>query len=301
MEIKQLNNDFGIAGQLEFVAGNGGFPFIKINNHSANALISIYGAQVLSFQPVAEAEDLLFLSQQSAYTEGKAIRGGIPLCWPWFGADPKRLHRANHGFVRNHFWQVADTEASSDGETKIKLLFNESFENAEIWHKPFTLILDITIGSSLSLNLTTYNTGDKAFSITQAFHSYFRISDIRRVQILGLAGCHYFDKLDQDAEKSQQGAVVITEEVDRIYTDPKNELIIVDAAFNRRIQISSTSTKTAVIWNPWTQAAPNISDLGNKAYKDFVCVEMGNIAFDHIEILPGEQNSLCANFAILPI
>ncbi len=265
MDINQLNSDFGIATQLEFIAGDGGFPFIRISNRCASALISVYGAQVLSFKPVGEAEDLLFLSQQSAYTEGKAIRGGIPICWPWFGPDPKGLQRPNHGFVRNHFWQVAKTEAISDAETKVSLFFTESFKHEKTWQQPFTLTLEITVGNALTLNLITHNTGDNTFAITQAFHSYFRIGAINRVQIQGLEDCDYFDKLDHGAQKHQSGAVTIKEEVDRIYTNTDTVLVIEDAAFKRRIQIRSASAKTAVVWNPWIKSTQKTADLDNKA------------------------------------
>ncbi|MEQ1636454.1 MAG: D-hexose-6-phosphate mutarotase [Methylococcales bacterium] len=301
MDITQLNSDFGLAEQLVFIEGPNSFPFIKINNNSATALISLYGGQVLSYKPKTEAEDLLFLSQESAYTEGKAIRGGIPVCWPWFGPDPKGLNRPNHGFVRNHFWLVTQTETISDNETTVRLVFKESIKKERTWQKPFTLRLEITVGKALRLNLTTYNTGEKAFAITQAFHSYFQVGHIKHVQILGLEGCEYFDKLAQGAQKFQTGKIRITEEVDRIYMDAKNELNIADTAFNRRIQITSSSTKSAVVWNPWIKTSKKMLDLDNTAYKNFVCVEMGNVAFDLIEIMPGEHYSLCANFNILPI
>ncbi|MCX7087394.1 MAG: D-hexose-6-phosphate mutarotase [Methylococcales bacterium] len=299
VDIEQLNSDFGRPSQLEFIEGEGGFPFISITNRQTKALISIYAGQVLSFQPVNEAEDLLFLSPQAVYAESKAIRGGIPVCWPWFGPDPKGLQRPNHGFVRNNYWLVVATETLSDDETKVTLMFKESSKKERTWQKPFTLTLEITVGATLNLKLTTHNTGDNVFSITQAFHSYLRVGHIKHVQILGLEGCDYFDKLDQGIQKSQDGVVTVTEEVDRIYTDVENTLLIVDSALKRRIQITSTSNKTAVVWNPWLKTSKKMADLGNTDYKHFICVEAGNIAFDLIQILPGDQYSLSANFNIL--
>ena len=137
MDIEQLNSNYGIAGQLKFVKGNGGFPFILISNRSAKALISLYAGQVLSFQPTGESEDLLFLSQKSYYDEGKAIRGGIPICWPWFGPDPMNLDRPSHGFVRNNLWAVSGTQAASKFETKIKLKFPETEQSKRYWQQAF--------------------------------------------------------------------------------------------------------------------------------------------------------------------
>ncbi|MEQ1531127.1 MAG: D-hexose-6-phosphate mutarotase [Methylococcales bacterium] len=300
MDIQQLNNDFGIANQLEVIAGQGGLAMIRVSNRSAAALISMHGAQVLSYQPVDQAEDLLFLSQQSAYQEGKAIRGGIPVCWPWFGPDPKGLQRPNHGFVRNHFWQLAKTEALSESETKVSLLFNDGFKKEKTWRQAFTLVLEISIGATLRLKMTTMNTGDKPFSITQAFHSYFRVGQIKRVRILGLEGCDYFDKLEQGAQKSQAGVVTVAQEVDRIYADVVEDLIIVDPVFKRRIHISSPGTSTAVVWNPWAKTSQKMPDLANSDYKEFICVEAGNVAFDLIQIQPGSQHSLAAEYRLLP-
>lgn len=299
MNIQQLNSDFGIANHLEIIAGQGGLAMIKIANRSANALISVYGAQVLSFQPLGHVEDLLFLSEQSAYAEGKAIRGGIPLCWPWFGPDPKGLQRPNHGFVRNHAWHLEKTEAIGDGETRVSLVFDQSSKKENTWKQAFTLKLEITIGDTLGLKLTTLNTGEKPFSITQAFHSYFRVGNIKRVKVLGLEESDYFDKLDQGTQKSQHTAITVSKEMDRIYTNAVNDLFIEDADLKRRIKISAPNTSTAVVWNPWSKSSKKMSDLGDMDYKQFICVEAGNIAFDLIQIQPGDHYSLEADYSIL--
>lgn len=241
---------------------------------------------------------MLFLSKKSLYEDGKAIRGGIPVCWPWFGPDPKGLLRPNHGFVRSHLWKVLRTE-NTDHETKVSLQFIESQKKDLTWKQPFALTLEFTIGVQLSLKLTTHNTGDKPFSITQAFHTYFRVGDISRVQVLGLEGCTYFDKLAQGTEKTQLGIVTVTEEVDRIYQDVNNHVCLNDPALNRRIEIVSQNCKTGVVWNPWQKTAKKMADLGNQDYKHFVCVETGNIAFDLIQIPSGGKHSLLTTFNIL--
>lgn len=299
MDIEQLNIKYGIAGQLKFVKGSGGFPYILISNSRATALISMYAAQVLSFQPAEESEDLLFLSQKAYYDDGQAIRGGIPVCWPWFGSDPIDLKRPNHGFVRNGLWTVSGTEANTDIETTLKLRFPETIQSESCWQHGFALELKISVGNTLSLELITRNTGDQVFSITQAFHTYFHVGNIKQVQVLGLEGTEYLDKLDGGAQKHQMGAVTVSEEVDRIYTDVKNELIIDDSAFNRQIHIASSSNKTAVVWNPWAKSSAKMPDLENDDYQHFICVEAGNVSTDVVEIPPGSEHSLLTNFKIL--
>ena len=299
MDIEQLNSDYGIKGQLRFVKGSGGFPFIQICNSSATALICVYAAQVLSYRPTEECEDLLFLSSKSYYDDGKAIRGGIPVCWPWFGPNSVGLDRPSHGFVRNGLWTVAGTEATTEFETKVTLRFPESVHSESCWRQAFALELEISVGDTLTLELITHNTGDQSFSITQAFHTYLQVGNINQVRILGLEGAVYVDKLDTDTHKWQAGALTVWEEVDRIYTDVKNELIVDDAAFNRRIKIAAVASKSAVVWNPWTKKSAELADLNDDDYRRFICVETGNIAGNIVKLPPGSEYRLLTNFEII--
>lgn len=296
MDIDQLNGNFGIPNRVGFNTGNGGFPFIKVQNQSASALISLYGGQILSYKPVTEKADMLFLSKKSLYENGIAIRGGIPVCWPWFGPDPKGLQRPNHGFVRNQFWNVLAT-STTDTETNISLQFTEKHKNEKTWKQPFTLTLEFSIGSTLALKLITLNNGDKPFSFTQAFHTYFNVADIHRVQVFGLEDSFYFDKLDHGREKHQTGIVTISEETDRIYENVNSHLVLNDPVYRRRIEIDSQNCKTGVVWNPWQKP---MADLDEKDYQRFICVETGNIAFDLIQVPPGSQKSLLTTYKILP-
>ncbi len=296
MDIEQLNTDFGIEGQLKFVRGRGNLPFIEIKNKSATALVSIYAAQVLSYQPIAATEDLLFLSDQSCYEPGKAIRGGIPICWPWFGPDPQDIEGMSHGFVRNDFWTVVDVSAPSSFETKVTLKFTSSNLN---WPYDYALELEVSIGSELGLELLTRNLGDQAFTITQAFHSYFKVGNINQVQILGLEGSKYIDKCDDDAQKYQTDLLTINAEVDRIYNGLESTLIIEDAALKRRIEIRSSSHKSTVVWNPWLIRSEKFEDLAPESYQSFLCLETGNIGSNEIELLPYSEYRFCSQFKIL--
>lgn len=297
MDIKRLNQDYGIAGQLEFIQEKDGFPFISINNRSAKALISIYAAQVLSFQPHDEPKDLLFLSPKAYYNHGKAIRGGIPLCWPWFGPDPEKRQRPNHGFARIQQWTVSGVE-SIEGKTKITLRLLPSTENIAYWHHNFELILEITVGKTLNLELQTVNYSNQLFFITQAFHAYFNVGHIDRVKVLGFENHHYQDKLAEGIEKIQAGPTSISGEVDRIYNDVDPILIIEDSAFKRRIRITSKSSHTTVLWNPWNRTAAAMPDLDPDDYKYFVCVETGNVAQDAIKLFPDSCFKLSSAFSI---
>ncbi len=301
MKIEHLNRDHGIKGHLKFDKGNGHLPFIFIHNKRASAIISLHGAQILSYKPHREEEDLLFVSQNSWYEEGRAIRGGIPLCWPWFGPDPDDLKRPDHGFVRNGLWRILKTEANSDAETKIVFQFENTSQTSEYWPKAFTLELEVLISDTLSLNLITRNTGDQSFTITQALHAYFNVGHINEVKILGLDNSPYLDKLNNGTENQQLGTLSIETEVNRIYKNVEERLIIKDSALNRQIIITSTHHKTAVVWNPGVTLPPNITDLEANDYERFVCVESGNVACDTIEISPSCEFKLSANYKISKI
>ncbi len=298
MTIDQLNQKFSIPNQLKIVEGKGGFPVVEIDSEKAKAKISVYSAQVLSFQPVGEAEDLLFVSENAYYQSGKATKGGIPICWPWFGPDPDGLGRGSHGFVRNRMWTLLSAEATAAGETKVRLGITASEETEEIWPHRFELVLEILVGAQLSLTLTTQNTGDEAFSITQAFHTYFTIGDVNQVQVLGLEENTYFDKANEGAQKTQSGAIAISAETDRIYTGVKPELVIDDGALGRRIRISTQGSRTAIVWNPWKEISIKMADLEAQDYQRFICVETANTQDEVIEISPGDDYQLQAVYTI---
>ena len=299
MNIEQLNANYSIAGQLEFIAGQGGLPMIQVNSSKAKALISIHAGQVLSFKPSNEPEDILFLSKKAYYQSGKAIKGGAPVCWPWFGPDPEGKGRPGHGFVRNRPWTVVATGVTGNGDIKVTLGLVDTPETRAIWPHYFILTQEILVSDSLNLSLITRNTGNEKFSITQAFHTYFRIGDIAQARVSGLEGCSYVDKVDNSTQKQQVGPVTISSEVDRIYLDVGNTLTIDDSALNRSIQIISQGNKTAVVWNPWEKISIEMADLEDADYQRLLCVETTNAADDVVEVAPNSECRLTANYRVI--
>lgn len=300
MKMSQLHKHFGIAESVKLMAQGANPPFISVTNCSASALISLYGGQVLSFRPQSEKEDLLFLSGKADLSGSQAIRGGIPVCWPWFGSDPESLNRPNHGFARNAHWEVTGSELCSEYETKLQLHLQQTDAIRSVWPFAFDLMLEITVADSLTLELVAQNKSDSAFTMTQALHSYFRIGDIDRVTVLGLEGKDYLDKLDQGRRKKQTELLSIAGEVDRIYTGIQNHLLVDDKVLRRRIQISAKGNHSAVVWNPWTEASAGLSDLADDDYKRFICVETGHVDADAVTVEADSEYRLHANFKILP-
>ena len=298
MNIEQLNADYGIADKVKFVEGTGGFPLIEVSNEYAQAKISVYAGHILSFKPVEQAEDVIFLSSKVNYQLGKAIRGGTPICWPWFGPDPEVKGRPNHGFVRNRMWQMRDVFSTPDGETKITMGLVDTPETREIWDYSFDLAIAITVGRVLTVELITRNTGEQAFKITQALHTYFQIGDINQVTVLGLKDREYLDKVDSGKQKTQTDEVTFAGECDRIYLNVQPELVIDDRALNRKIKVRATNSKTAIVWNPGAEISTKMADLGDQDYENFVCVETANAANEVIEVGAGGEYILTAQYAV---
>lgn len=296
LTIEQLNSEYAIKDQLHFISGEGNLPLIVVENDKAAALISTYAGQVLSFQPV-DGGELLFLSKKAYYQQGKAIKGGIPICWPWFGADPEGSGPA-HGFVRNRQWDVLSTTTLEDGSTQIRLGISDNKETRDIWPHSFQLTIEITIGSSLTIELITHNSGTEPVTISQALHTYFEVGDISQVQLLGLENHDYLDKADNGLTRQQSGPVIIENEVDRIYTETLNDLFIDDTSLARKIHITASGSETAVVWNPWAEIAASMGDLNNDDYQQFLCVETVNAVNDTVNIQPGNQYHLQVNYSI---
>ena len=299
MNIEQLNADYGIADKVKFVEGEGGFPLIEINNEHARSTISVYAGQVLSFQPATQSE-VMFVSSQAYRQAGKAIKGGAPICWPWFGPDPEG-RRPNHGFVRNRLWQMRDVVSTQDGATQVIMGLVDTAETRKIWDYSFDMAIAITVGSVLTIELTTRNIGEQSFSITQALHSYFKVGDIEQVTVLGLADKRYLDKVDEGKQKTQAGEITFSGECDRIYLDVPAELAIEDRQLNRKIEITATNSKTAIVWNPGAEISASMADLGDRDYLNFVCVETANAADEAIAIAAGETYKMTARYAVSEI
>ncbi|NQZ54060.1 MAG: D-hexose-6-phosphate mutarotase [Piscirickettsiaceae bacterium] len=295
--LAQLNEQFGTQNQINFELENG-FIMMNIVNQYASAKISIYGGQVLSYLPHGQTEDLLYLSKKAIYQQGKAIRGGIPICWPWFADDTSGYGRPAHGFARNQQWKVLATMENTDGSTVVTLGLYDTDDSVAVWPYKFELKLDITVSEKLEIKLTTKNTGRKSFEITQALHAYLNVGNINNLTIANLNGISYVDKTDNFVHKTQVGDVVITAETDRVYQSSPEELIVDDLDINRKIVMESRGCNTAVIWNPWKNTAESMVDLQDEDYKVFIGVEAANADGDVIMIPAGGIHCLQASYSI---
>ncbi|NOT18194.1 MAG: D-hexose-6-phosphate mutarotase [Sulfuriferula sp.] len=290
MSVEALNKAFAIADVLTFVEAAAGVPVIEINTAIASARIALVGAQVLEWQP-ADAEPVLWISRAAIYQVGKGVRGGVPICWPWFGAG--ETGKPAHGFVRTRMWAVRSTTQTADGVV-VKLGITDDAETRAIWDYAFDLELAVTVGATLTMALVTKNTGDTPFTITDALHTYFRVGDIDATIVQGLDGVRYLDKVLDFTEHTQQGDVLFSGETDRVYVNTQSTCVINDTANARNIHVAKSGSDTTVVWNPWSEKEKGFADMAAGEYQQMLCVETCNAADDKITIAPQQTHSLVA-------
>lgn len=299
-DLAALNARFGIHRQVMFTEGPGGMATAEITHPSAHARISLQGAHLLEWTP-AGAQPVIWLSPAAKFTSGKAIRGGVPVCWPWFGPHPSNATYPAHGFARTEQWEVVAVEDNSRGATRLVFRLMPNDTTRAWWPHATRLELSITIGSTLGLDLVTKNLGTHPVVIGQALHTYFAVSDVCTIRLLGLDGCAYVDKVDGGKIKPQAGPVTFYQETDRIYRDSTADCVIVDSALRRRIRIAKTGSRTTVVWNPWIQKSAKMDDFVESGYLNMVCVETANAADDVITIAPGDEHRLGVTYSIEPL
>jgi glucose-6-phosphate 1-epimerase len=266
---------------------------IEVDNAHARARIALHGGQLLSFRPKAADASWLFLSPHAVFQDGQPIRGGVPICWPWFGPDPLGLGRPNHGFARTSRWTLLQREESAEG-TQLVLGLRDTPQTRALWPHAFELRLELHIGATLRLALITRNSGGQPFEITQALHSYFAVSDPTQARVTGLDGIHYLDKAAgaPGTLHTQQGAVVFEGEVDRVYTGAPPTLGLLDLGTGRALQLHSSGSRSAVLWNPGPLLAARMADLGVAGQQRFVCVETANVAPELVQVAPGGEHRM---------
>lgn len=298
MDIETLNSLYSHAGYVTFKEGPNGFPIALITTPHSTAAITPYGAHLLSYRFTSDSNDLLFLSDNAIFKEGTAIRGGVPICWPWFGPDPQKLGRTDHGLARTRMWNVVSSDLLPDQECSITFELSNTPETYALWPHHFQLILKLTVGKSLTFELTTHNLGDTPMKLTQALHTYFNVGDITQTRITGLEGFIYTDKTDGSREKLQKNVLIIDAETDRVYPTDGGDIVIHDNTLNRNIRIESVGSRTAVVWNPWIRVCEQKADLNAEDYKKILCVETANAGDDIITLQPDEHYSLKALYTV---
>jgi glucose-6-phosphate 1-epimerase len=273
-----------------------GFEYIEIKNSTTEAKIALQGAHLFHYARVGE-EPILWLSEVSDFEYKKAIRGGIPICWPWFGFNEDKS-LPQHGFARTSIWQFISSEEVDKQTAALILRMTHNEETLKMWPYKFELELHVIISKRLTIKLKTTNKDEKSFKISQALHTYFGVLDICEVTVKGLDKKPYLDALTWNHE-IQTGDVTFNQEVDRVYQEVDGEIVLSDR--NREVYIKSRGSSSVVVWNPWIEKTKRMSAMKEDAYKSMLCIETSNAFADARVLKSKESHTLKADIFTKPL
>ena len=274
--------------------GNGGMPRACVSGARADAEVYLQGGHVTRWQPHG-AEPVLFLSRRAAYAPGKAIRGGVPLIFPWFGPHATDRRAPMHGFARSRPWRLVTSGPGADGAVALELGLEDDEATRAAWPSAFSLRYRVSVGDVLALALEVVNTSPAPFTFEAALHTYLAVGDIHAVVITGLGDTPYIDKVDAMTRKRHDAEPLrLTGETDRVFLGTRARCVVADRALGRRLIVDKTGSATTVVWNPWSAKAAEIADLEPDDWRRMVCVETANAADDAVTLAAGARHVMSA-------
>ena len=287
----ELNQRFEIPGIVKIVEGRNGLPCVRVTTPRASGEVYLHGAHVTSWKPADEDEEVLFVSSKTKWQNGLAIRGGVPVCFPWFAERAEDPKSPAHGLVRTKSWEL-EAVTHADSNVTVALSISADTDTRKQWLGDFHVLFCVTFGEQLRLELIVTNRGDISFRYEEALHSYYRVGNAEAARLHGLGGTVYIDKTDGRREKHQRGDLVLSGETDRIYRNTSASVEIEDAALRRRVLIAKENSRDTVVWNPWAGKAKAMSDLGAEEWRQFVCVETCNVEDHGVTLAPAQVHSM---------
>jgi D-hexose-6-phosphate mutarotase len=294
MNIAQLSQKHSIPGIAQII-DSGGLPAVTITA-GAHGQIYLHGAHVSRWKPQGHSE-VLWMSAKSVFLDGKPIRGGVPICFPWFGPLGGVAGAQTHGFVRNRAWELESVRQTAVG-IEVSMITRSDDQSRALWPRDFLLRHRVTFGRELTMSLELTNTGTAPLAAEEALHTYFTVGDIRQTHVRGLDGVHYIDKVDGKKEKTQSGDIDFAGETDRVYFNTAAAATIEDPVLKRRITIRKEGSRDTVVWNPWIAKARAMADFGDDEWPGMLCVETCNVAGNAVEIAPGKTAVLSATLSV---
>lgn len=296
---KATGIDFPIHPQLTITQDENGLEYIEIDNDLATAKIALQGGHIISWQPKEQDHPVLWLSSNARLQKGRSIRGGVPICWPWFGAHPTDGTFCPHGFARVIPWQLIEAEPTRHGATRLTLQMTETAEARRQLSYPYLLSMTMTIGDTLRIELSTTNKSTHPFLIGEAFHTYFNISDIANVTVKGLEDTLFADKVFGYERRLQRGDITFNGEFDRVYLNTTSDCSIEDIGINRRIRIGTSRSQSTIVWTPWADKAEQMADMGTTdEWRTTICVETGNALDNAVVISPNKTHTMAVEYSV---
>ena len=293
----ELNTRFGLEDTLRFEVGIGGFVRGVVGTPTSSGHVYLHGGHVTHFQPAGQ-KPVLFMSSLSHFAPGKPIRGGVPICLPWFGPLSGQPDAPAHGFARLHAWDVESTEKLSDG-VRITLRLHATPSTNPFWSTEFQARFILTFTSTLTMDLQIKNLSNTTLRFEEALHTYLSVGDVKQVRVTGLEGVRYFSKVEGGAFAGSPDPITISGETDRIYLDTQSTVKVIDPSMNRTIVVGKRGSNTTVVWNPWVNKSKAMPDFGDDEWPGMICVETCNNTQDYaVTLNPGQTHSMVATVGV---
>lgn len=302
--LEELQRNHSVDG-AQWEEGPGGLPMLMVRTEQCEARVFAQGAHVASWTPAGQRPGL-HLSPKSAFAPGKAIRGGIPVIFPWFGNrsdDPKPDGKPSpaHGFARARPWQVESVSLEDNGRVKVQMTLASDDTTRALWSHSFEATLTAVLGFTLTVSLDVKNTGSEPFEYEEALHTYLEVGDVARVRLLGLEGTKLVDKTDDFTEKQTgREPLVLAAETDSVFQGTKAVVTVDDPVLQRHLRVEKTGSLSTVVWNPWLVKAQAMPDVGGEAWSSFVCVEAANARPHVVPLPPGAVHTLSTRISVVP-
>lgn len=280
-------------------SGPGGLPFLVVETNRCRARLAPYGGQLCEWTPAGQSTSALFLSPRSAFAVGKAIRGGVPVCFPWFGNHPSDTTKPAHGFARTRAWEITRVTREDAGDVRVALRLASNTETRAYWNAEFSASLTLSLGASLAMTFEVENTGRDEIAYELALHSYFTVGDVERIRIQGLENTQFIDKVDGFRAKVHGvEPLVLSGETDRVFLNTTTACVIDDPALGRRVRVEKSGSLATVVWNPGLEKAQAMADVGGDAWRNFVCVETANCGPHEVRLAAGARHATTARVAV---
>jgi glucose-6-phosphate 1-epimerase len=284
---------------IRLESGPGGLDRLVIATPACSAELVLQGAHLCRWQPAGHAHPVLWMSQASRFEPGAPIRGGVPICFPWFGPRAGDPAAPPHGFARVKPWTLDGATVDPDGTATLLLSLRSDDATRAIVPQDFAATFTVRVGASLGMTLRVGNTGAGPFRFEEALHTYFTVGDVRQVRVDGLAGAIYLDKTDGGQRKTQTDAVVtVSAETDRLYLDTTTAVTVTDPVLARRLTVGKSGSLSTVVWNPWVAKSRAMPDFGDEEWPGMICIETVNAVDNAVTIAPGETHVMSADVSV---
>lgn len=297
--VQRIASHFACPGVEFFVRGQQ--VGLRVTNQAAEAVIYAQGAQVAEYRRHGQPP-LLWMSGHGDYGLGRPLRGGVPVCWPWFGDADRNPPAVRdglrgdalpaHGFVRQRPWELEEVRALADDLTLVAFTLRDDADTRALFPHAFELRLIVLVGDTLEISLRVANSGEEAFTCTGALHTYLAVSDITQCTVRGLEDVPYVDALEDWQRRQSPDSLRVDREVDRLYLGEAIPLTLEDAGQPRRVTVAQPGATACVAWNPWTEKALRLSDFGAEDYHRMLCLESAWALDGAVTIAPGEEKRL---------